>query len=431
MATLFRVTHQRLTKGSLHLDKLNRTQGNFTGYAQRAKFPIYVPYTNPSDPSVAGYLDLPPTDEVLLAQSGKGNLRRLATDGRISITAFNSSLTATPTTTNAVFGSGNLTITGTNFTSLSPDVTYVILTTPGGVVQTIRQSSFLSPSQTNLQSLLNELKLDFNAHRTQGVHAVNDSTNTVTSPDATDEASAITLANELKTDYNAHRTQATVHSVNDSVNVVAASNASDATTLNTLLNELKTDYNAHLSQSTVHPVNDTAGVISTPNATNTATAIALANSLKAAYNLHRVRKIHATDDSTNAVSSSNASDLATSITLVNELKTDYNAHRTQSSVHASNDTSNVVSLADATNFVSAVALAEDIKSKFNLHLSQSGVHSVSDTANVTAATSSQGSLSPTQIVVASAFISGTPTTGWKVQVRSNSKTSSTFTMALY
>lgn len=59
--------------------------------------------------------------------------------------------------------------------------------------------------QTALNTFLNELKADYNAHRSQsGVHPTNDSGNAVSSADATDAATSLTLANEIKTDLNAH-----------------------------------------------------------------------------------------------------------------------------------------------------------------------------------------------------------------------------------
>lgn len=51
----------------------------------------------------------------------------------------------------------------------------------------------------------NELKAALNAHLTENnVHWTDDTTNDVTSPDATDQGSLNTLLNELKTDLNAH-----------------------------------------------------------------------------------------------------------------------------------------------------------------------------------------------------------------------------------
>jgi hypothetical protein len=84
-----------------------------------------------------------PTDEVLLALATKGVLAGLAARGMVSTTLFNSTLTAAPTITSAVNALGVTTIIGTNFLSLSPDVTYVTLTTPGGLSQVITDSALI------------------------------------------------------------------------------------------------------------------------------------------------------------------------------------------------------------------------------------------------------------------------------------------------
>ena len=68
-ATLVRVINGQKLPRSILLDKIDRSQGNFDKprpYAQAAKQAIYVPYVNPVDPTVPGYVDLVPTDEVLL-----------------------------------------------------------------------------------------------------------------------------------------------------------------------------------------------------------------------------------------------------------------------------------------------------------------------------------------------------------------------------
>lgn len=118
-------------------------------------------------------------------------------------------------------------------------------------------------------TLVNELKADYNAHRVLtagGVHGAADSTNAVTSADATDLASANTLANEIKTDYEAHRvlTAGSVHGAADSTNVVTAADATDLSTLITLVNDLRTQYEAHrvLIAGSVHGAADSTNTVS-------------------------------------------------------------------------------------------------------------------------------------------------------------------------
>jgi len=99
--TLFRVVHQGLVNRSLLIDKVDKSQGNSEGYARKAKQAIYVPRTNSVDTTVAGYIDMVPTDEVLLS-SNNGTLAGLVTAGHVTVTAFNSTLKATPVITNVV-----------------------------------------------------------------------------------------------------------------------------------------------------------------------------------------------------------------------------------------------------------------------------------------------------------------------------------------
>ncbi len=96
-ATFFRVVNQGLIKSSLLIDKIDFCQGNSEGYAQKAKQPVYVPLLNPLDKTVKGYLDLVPTDEVLLSMKGKGTLAQFVTKGYVTITAFAAALVGTPT----------------------------------------------------------------------------------------------------------------------------------------------------------------------------------------------------------------------------------------------------------------------------------------------------------------------------------------------
>ena len=141
-ATLFRVVNQQRLNRSILLDKIDRSQSNFSGYAQVAKQKVYVPYVNPLDTSVKGYTDLIPTDEVLLNVIGHGSIKRLSDEGYVSFVAFNVALTKAPIITSSVDAFGILTINGTTFLSLAPDVTYVTVTSPGGSTQTIPQSAF-------------------------------------------------------------------------------------------------------------------------------------------------------------------------------------------------------------------------------------------------------------------------------------------------
>lgn len=264
MSTLIRVVNQQLVQRSILIDKVDLSQGNSEGYAQRAKQKVYVPYANPLDATVKGYIDMVPTDEVLLSL-GKGTIKGLEDAGYVSTTAFASALTATPTVSNAVLAqASSLVVTGTVLPSLSPDLTSVKLTNLTPTVQSFLQTAF-SATEAQLVTLVNELKADINAHFTQAtVHAVDDAVNTIGTADATDTASAITLVNVIKTKYNTHRTQATVHTVNDAVNVVGTAAATTFATAILLANEIKADYRLHRVEATVHSVDDMVNTTTAP-----------------------------------------------------------------------------------------------------------------------------------------------------------------------
>lgn len=132
--------------------------------------------------------------------------------------------------------------------------------------------------------------IDASALVITGIHGAADATNDTTAADATDQATGDTLANEIKADYNAHRvlTAGGVHAAADATNVVTAANgAGTEGALQTLVNDIRTQLLAHLPFLT----SDTHGVAD-PNiptlaaATDLASDIALANHLKAIYNAH-------------------------------------------------------------------------------------------------------------------------------------------------
>jgi len=145
--TLFRVVNQGLVKNSLLIDKVDLSQGNSFGSSRKAKQKVYVPLLNPNDKSVRGYIDMVPTDEVLLSMNGKGTLAQLQAHGYVSVTAFASALTATPTVSAAVHtggGSVHTVITGTTMASFAPDVTYVTFTNLAGLSQTVTDQAIIA-----------------------------------------------------------------------------------------------------------------------------------------------------------------------------------------------------------------------------------------------------------------------------------------------
>ena len=143
--------------GSILLDKIDKSQGNSENppYAQVPKQKLYVPYANPANPAVKGYVDLVQTDEVILALDPDGSIGGLAATvpPAVSITLVNSALVAAPVVTSAASatpGAGDITIGGTTFLSVLPDVTAVYLTDAGGVTQVIDQADFNTHTATSI-----------------------------------------------------------------------------------------------------------------------------------------------------------------------------------------------------------------------------------------------------------------------------------------
>jgi len=118
------------------------------GYANEPKQPSYIPRVKASEPTIPGYIDLNETDRVIRSAGG-GKIAGLTRAGLISVVSFVPSDLATPTVATADLGTpgpGDLTITGTGFFSLTPDVTSVIITGTGA--QVIPAALFNSISDT-------------------------------------------------------------------------------------------------------------------------------------------------------------------------------------------------------------------------------------------------------------------------------------------
>ena len=119
-------------------------------------------------------------------------------------------------------------------------------------------------------------------------HKVDDTTNTIISNNATNQTTVNTLLNEIKNDYNAHRVSTTFHDIADSTNDVSSADASDLGTSMTLANEIKSNYNDHRSQSGVHQHDDSENIVTAADAVDLATCITLTNEIKTNYNEHLV-----------------------------------------------------------------------------------------------------------------------------------------------
>ncbi len=142
---MLRVVHAQTVLGSIYIDDIDDGLPNKTakrlgstadpnayvrdGYANVAKQPCYVPRTKPGDSSVAGYIDLDETQRVVHS-AFSGKIKGLTDAGLVSVVSLLASDLVTPVVTNAVIdtpATGDVTITGTGFLSVSPDITKVEL----------------------------------------------------------------------------------------------------------------------------------------------------------------------------------------------------------------------------------------------------------------------------------------------------------------
>lgn len=156
--TLIRVVNQQSINRSILLDKLDDGQANTEGYANLQKQKVYIPYSNPIDPSVKGYVDFVPSDRVLLSAhhgtirglSLPWNIHGFVSTGVVSTFAFDSALISTPVVVLAAHAGGQTTIDGTTFLSVTPDVTYVTFTNLTGGTQKVPSSAFTTFTATQI-----------------------------------------------------------------------------------------------------------------------------------------------------------------------------------------------------------------------------------------------------------------------------------------
>lgn len=223
----------------------------------------------------------------------------------------------------------------------------------------------------------------------QNVHKVNDVTNVVTNPAASDFDTVAVVSQALITAYEAHRASTTHHLAADSTNTIGATYIGLPAKIYALVNDLKVQFNAHVVNVTsVHGAADNADVVATANATTKATTIALLNALRAAYELHRVKtagSVHGAADATNAmaVAALTVSATWTEIAaLADDFRAKYEAHRvlTAASVHAGADaTDDVTETAVGTALTALVAHLNNLTAKLNAHFSEFGTsHALKD-----------------------------------------------------
>jgi len=142
---MLRLVHAQTVLGALYVDDIDDGLPNKQvkrlgstadpnayvrdGHANLPKQKCYIPRTKPGDATVAGFIDLDETQRVTHS-AFKGKIRGLQRSGHISVVSLTASDLATPVVTNAAIdapATGDVTITGTGFLSVAPDVTKVLL----------------------------------------------------------------------------------------------------------------------------------------------------------------------------------------------------------------------------------------------------------------------------------------------------------------
>lgn len=142
---MLRLVHAQTVLGAIYVDDIDDGLPNKTakrlgstadpkayardGAANVPKQKCYIPRTKPGDATVAGYIDLDETQRVTHS-AFNGKIKGLQRAGLITVVSLTATDLATPVVTNAQIatpGAGDVTITGTGFLSVAPDVTQVKL----------------------------------------------------------------------------------------------------------------------------------------------------------------------------------------------------------------------------------------------------------------------------------------------------------------
>jgi hypothetical protein len=116
------------------------------GYANEPKQPCYIPRTKLNEPAIAGYIDLRETQRVLLS-AGKGKIYKLQQAGLITVVSLLPTDLATPVVATATLGTpgaGDLTLSGTGFLSVLPDISTVTLSGAGVGSVTLTRTQILA-----------------------------------------------------------------------------------------------------------------------------------------------------------------------------------------------------------------------------------------------------------------------------------------------
>ena len=154
---MLRIFHSQAVAGAILIDDIDDGLPNRTvhrlgstgdphayerdGYANKPKQPCYVPRVQASNPLAPGFINVNETPRVVLS-AGKGKISKLQSAGLIRVVSIAPEDVATPTLTLADLGTpsaGDLTLTGTTFLSIEPDISTVVITGTGAITLTATQ----------------------------------------------------------------------------------------------------------------------------------------------------------------------------------------------------------------------------------------------------------------------------------------------------
>lgn len=137
---MLRLIHTQTQQGALLVDDIDDGLPNKTahrmgsvadpnayardGYANKPKQPVYIPRVKPTDTTIAGYIDLEESARVLHSAGG-GKILGMQAAGLVTVVSFVEGDLAAPVVTGAALAAGDLTIDGTGFASVSPEITTV------------------------------------------------------------------------------------------------------------------------------------------------------------------------------------------------------------------------------------------------------------------------------------------------------------------
>ena len=142
---MLRLVHSQTVQGALYIDDIDDGLPNKQvkrlgstadpnaygrdGYANAPKQPCYVPRVKAGEPAVAGYIDLDETQRVTHS-AFSGKIKGFQDSGFISIVSLTASDLAAPVIGTAVIdtpATGDLSVGGSGFLSVAPDVTTILL----------------------------------------------------------------------------------------------------------------------------------------------------------------------------------------------------------------------------------------------------------------------------------------------------------------